>query len=61
VILDNIFKIEDPADRAKVPQMSFVRITISSFKGLKEVDVKLVSRRYEEQGQINYKKFIQDV
>lgn len=41
--------------------MSFIRITLSSFKGLKEVDVNLVSRRYEEQGQINYKKFIQDV
>lgn len=34
---------------------------MANFNRVKEVDVKLVARRYDEQGQINYKKFIQDV
>lgn len=61
VILGNIFKIEDPGDRTKITPMSFANITMTSFKGVKEVDVKLLAKRYEEQGQINYKKFIQEV
>lgn len=61
VILANMFKFEDPADRAKISLMSFANITMQSFKGVKELDVKTLAKRYEEQGQVNYKKFIQEV
>jgi len=50
VNLDNLFKIEDPGDRAKVIEMSFVKIIMANFNRVKEVDVKLVARRYDEQG-----------
>jgi hypothetical protein len=49
VDLDNLFKIEDPTDRSKVTEMSFVKIITGNFNRVKEVDVKLVARRYDEQ------------
>jgi hypothetical protein len=58
VILANIFKAEDPKDLAKVPEQSFINVVMSSFKGVNVIDVKLIAKRYEDRGQINYKKFI---
>ncbi len=62
--IENMFRLEDPKDRARIPESSFIMILRSSLQ-VKEVDAKLLSLRYLDSStaknispEVNYKQFI---
>ena len=62
--LENILRKEDPTDRARIPEQSFL-IIIRSQLQIKEVDAKVISLRYQDTNraqtlspEVNYKQFV---
>jgi hypothetical protein len=62
--IENLFRSEDPTDRARVPETSFL-MTLRGTLQMKEVDAKVISLRYVDpttaknvSPEVNYKQFI---